>query len=66
MCWSRPQPLGFHFQNGAALVDNDYKLAIENRDEGVYQLFDLIRDPAETKNLFYEKSDFINTKCLTP
>ena len=54
---TRPQPLGFYFQNGAALVDNDYKLVIENRDEGIYQLFDLVRDPAETKDLFYLKPE---------
>lgn len=54
---TRLQPLGFHFQNGAALVDNDYKLVLENGDEGFYQLFNLIRDPAETKNLFYEKPE---------
>ncbi|MBC9888959.1 MAG: N-acetylgalactosamine 6-sulfate sulfatase, partial [Opitutae bacterium] len=54
---TRPQPLGFYFQNAAALVDNDYKLVLENRDEGIYQLFDLVRDPAETKDLFYLKPE---------
>ena len=53
----RPQPLGFHSEGRAAMVDNDYKLVVENIDEGIFQLFDLARDPTESKNIFYSKPD---------
>jgi len=53
----RPKPLGFHSDGRAAIVDNDYKLVVENIDGGVFQLFDLILDPKESKNILYEKPD---------
>ena len=49
----RPKPLGFHSDNRSAIVDNDYKLVIEDIDGGVFQLYDLILDPKESKNILY-------------
>lgn len=51
----RPKPLGFHSDNRAAIVDNDYKLVIEDIDGGVFQMFDLVVDPKESKNILYEQ-----------
>lgn len=51
----RPKPLGFHSDNRAAIVDNDYKLVIDDIDGGVFQLFDLVVDPKESKNILYEQ-----------
>lgn len=53
----RPKPLGFHTDGRAALVDNDYKLVVENIKEGVFQLYDLILDPKESKNIFYDQPE---------
>lgn len=53
----RPKPLGFHSDNRAAIVDNDYKLVIEDIDGGVFQLFDLVVDPKESKNILYEQPE---------
>ena len=53
----RPKPLGFHSDGRAALVDNDYKLVVENVEDGIPQLFDLIMDPKESKNVFYQKPE---------
>ena len=53
----RPKPLGFHSDNRSAIVDNDYKLVIEDIDGGVFQLYDLILDPKESKNILYEQPD---------
>lgn len=54
---TRPQPLGFHWQGQVALVDNDFKLVLENPDEGIFQLFDLVGDPAESQNIFNSRPD---------
>ncbi|MDG2166301.1 MAG: sulfatase-like hydrolase/transferase [Opitutales bacterium] len=51
----RPRPLGFHSDGRAAIIDNDYKLVVENIEDGIPQLFDLIKDPKESKNIFYEE-----------
>lgn len=53
----RPKPLGFHTDGRVAIVDNDYKLVTENLDEGIFQLFDLIRDPKESKNILYDEPE---------
>jgi arylsulfatase A-like enzyme len=53
----RPQALGFHSEGRVAIVDNDYKLVVENIDERIFQLFDLVMDPKESKNIFYSKPD---------
>jgi arylsulfatase A-like enzyme len=53
----RPRPLGFHTEGRAAIVDNDYKLVTEDIEEGIFQLFDLVKDPKESKNIYYEEPD---------
>lgn len=47
----RGQPLGFRYQTRRALVDDRYKLLTENLGEGKFQLYDLIADPKETRDL---------------
>lgn len=53
----RPKPLGFHANDRVAIIDNDYKLVVEDIENGIPQLFDLIKDPQESKNIFYEKAE---------
>ncbi len=59
----RPKPLGFHANDRVAIIDNDYKLVVEDIKSGIPQLFDLVRDPKESKDIFYEKME-IATELL--
>ena len=58
----RPKPIGFQFGSQASLTDNRYKLVHNTRqrrprsDNGAvptadYELYDLINDPGETRNI---------------
>jgi len=47
----RGQPFGFRYQAKRALVDDRYKLLTENLAGGKFQLYDLIADPNETRDL---------------
>lgn len=47
----RRQPIGFRYQNKRALVDDRYKLLTDNLARGQFQLYDLIADPRETRDL---------------
>lgn len=48
----RTRPIPFYFHNAAALVDGDYKLLSTNiRKDEQWKLYDLKRDPGETKDL---------------
>jgi len=53
----RPKVLGFHSEGRAAIVDNDYKLVIQNIQSGIFELYDLIKDPTESDNIIYRKLD---------
>lgn len=54
----RPLPIGFESGNQVSFVDNRYK--IYSRDRGkTYMLFDLIKDPGETKDLSAEKPQIL-------
>jgi arylsulfatase A-like enzyme len=48
----RTKPLPFHYQNRAALIDNDLKIVTEKLGSGKYLLFDLKKDKTESQDLF--------------
>ena len=55
----RPQPLGFESRDQVALTDNQYK--IYSKDQGkTYELYDLIADPSESKNLAAHHPDVLH------
>jgi len=55
---SRPLPIGFESGNKMSLTDNRYKLI--STDSGVtYELYDLIDDPGETKDLAAENPEIV-------
>ena len=54
---NRPKAMGFHSDGRSAIVDNDYKLVIQNIEGGIFELYDLILDPKESKNIFYQQPD---------
>lgn len=54
----RPHPLGFQSRNQVALSDNRYKIYSDNKGK-TYQLYDLIEDPSETRNLAEEKPEIL-------
>jgi arylsulfatase A-like enzyme len=47
----RPGPIPFRFGRQAALVDNRHKLVTTNLDQGNFALYDLIDDPAESRDI---------------
>jgi len=53
----RRAPIGFRYQAKRALVDDRYKLLTENLGSGEFQLFDLVSDPKETRDLSAEKPE---------
>ena len=56
----RPMPIGFESGSQLSLMDNRYK--IYSSDKGkTYMLFDLIKDPGETKNLAAEKPQILKS-----
>jgi arylsulfatase A-like enzyme len=48
---ARGQPIGYRYQTKRALVDDRYKLLTENLESGRFQLYDLVADPNETRDL---------------
>jgi len=48
----RKKPIGFHFKEGAAMIDNNYKIIALTRGNGNYLLYDLEKDFAEENDLF--------------
>lgn len=54
----RSRPIPFYFHKTAALIDGDYKLLSTNiRKEEEWELYDLKRDPGETRDLAKELPD---------
>jgi arylsulfatase A-like enzyme len=51
----RMEAIGFHFQEGAAMIDNNYKIIALERGNGQYLLYDLEKDFAEKNDLFKQK-----------
>ncbi len=53
----RRQPIGFRYQNKRALVDDRYKLLTDNLARGQFQLYNLIADPRESRDLSIERPE---------
>ncbi len=51
----RMKPIGFHYRDGAALIDNRYKIITLTRGSGKYALYDLEADFAEANELYHQK-----------
>ena len=47
----RQKPIPFRHLGKAALIDNEYKLLTQDLAKGEYELYDLVNDPKETRNL---------------
>lgn len=63
---ARPRPIGFQSARQVALSDNQYKVIATSVDPkadtlapGAFELYDLLADPGETKNLAAEHPDII-------
>ncbi len=54
----RPRPIGFESQKHAALIDNRYKIIGKVGD--AYELYDIIEDPAETRDLSGERPEIVS------
>ncbi len=53
---SREKPIPFRHEGRAAFIDNNYKLLSLDIKKGVFELYDLLNDPNETKNIIEEKT----------
>jgi len=60
----RPIPIAFESGNQVSLTDNRYKIYSSNKGK-TYKLFDLIEDPAETKDLAGEKPNIVKAMKKT-
>ncbi len=54
----RPKPIGFQSKGQVALIDNRYKLYRAGQGKP-YELYDLIEDPSESKDLAAAKPDLV-------
>lgn len=53
----RNAPIGFRYQTKRALVDDRFKVLTDNLRSGSFQLYDLIADPHESRDLSTEQPD---------
>jgi arylsulfatase A-like enzyme len=53
----RRAPIGFRYQAKRAIVSDRYKLMTENLDSGRFELFDIIADPQESRDLSAEQPE---------
>jgi len=53
----RETPIPFRYSGGGALVDNDYKIILDDVDGDDVQLYNLVEDPKETTNLAESQPD---------
>ena len=60
----RPVPIAFESGGQVCLTDNRYKIYSKNKGK-TYMLFDLIEDPAETKDLAAEKPQILKAMRKT-
>jgi hypothetical protein len=51
---ARNRPIGFRFEKKRAFIDDRFKLSTENLESGKFELFDLIADPRETRDVTAE------------
>jgi len=54
---TRKKPIPFRHNGRAALIDNKYKLLTVDLKKGEFELYDLEKDPNETKNIIDEKKE---------
>ncbi len=47
----RDAPIGFRYNQVRALVDDRYKLLTTDLEEGAFELYDLVSDPSESRDL---------------
>ena len=47
----REKPIPFRYQGKAAIIDNNYKLVLPDISKNEFELYDLAKDPNETKNI---------------
>ena len=53
----RTKPIPFIFQNNGALVDNDFKLVTTNISQGTFELYNLVTDKTESKDISNENPE---------
>ncbi|WP_041632919.1 sulfatase [Maribacter sp. HTCC2170] len=53
---ARENPIGFIYKQKLSWVDNQYKL-IRTSEDGPFELYDLIDDPSETKNIIQDQPE---------
>ena len=53
----RESPIAFRHLTRAAIVDNQYKLLTQNLQKGPFELYDLVNDESESKNIADEKPE---------
>lgn len=47
----RPKPIGFRHLDKAAFINQDYKIVAQALSQGPFELYNVVDDPNETKNL---------------
>jgi arylsulfatase A-like enzyme len=55
----RRAPIGFRYQAKRALIDDRYKLLIDNLASGKFELYDLTADPKESRDLSTEQPEVL-------
>jgi arylsulfatase A-like enzyme len=53
----RNEPIPFRFGATGALVDNNYKLVTDNYESGIFELYDLQRNPQESRNISQDEQE---------
>jgi arylsulfatase A-like enzyme len=57
---TREKSIHFRYQGKAAIVDNNYKLISLNISKNEFELYDLAKDPNETKNIIDTEKEIAN------
>ncbi len=55
----RDRPIGFRYHAKRAWVDDRHKLLTDNLDGGKFELYDIVADPNETRDLATEKPELL-------
>ena len=61
----REKPIPFRYQGKGAIVDNNYKLVAVNISKKNFELYDLQKDPIETKNIIDDEKEIANRMIKT-
>ncbi|MCK0134939.1 sulfatase-like hydrolase/transferase [Arenibacter sp. S6351L] len=51
----REKPIPFRYRGKAAIVDNNYKLISQDISKKEFELYDVVKDPNETRNIISKK-----------